>query len=191
MFLRGRDHPLVAALNDHIAAGLELRGFLTAHVDLLAAVEQHEDSHTGRLHLDEEFLQRRAVALLRWVGAHDGLRQLPLGMFADGPAAAAALLGAAAVPAQVRAVVCLDGRVDLAAGRFSAVNADTLLLVGEAGTHLADLNRQAALHIAGARLELVPDATQCHDTPRAISQVAWRTVEWFSHVIAPAVGTRE
>ena len=48
----------------------------------------------------------------------------------------------------------------------------------------ADLNRRAHRHIAGARLELVPHATHRYDDTRAITFVAWRTVEWFSTLFA-------
>ena len=64
------------------------------------------------------------------------------------------------------------------------IRADTLLLVAEGNTHIADLNRTAQLHIAGARLELVPHATHHYDDTSAITHVAWRTVEWFSTLCA-------
>ena len=186
LFLRSRSHGRPTALDEYIAAGLEVRGFASAQVNLLAAEEQAADDRTACLHLDPGFLRARASAVLRWIGAHAALRELPLGLFADGAAAAAALFGAADSPERVRAVVCLDGRVDLAEAAYHAVHTDTLLLVAEGNTHLTDLNRHAQMHIASARLELVPNATHRYDDPRAISHVAWRTIEWFSHVMAPA-----
>ena len=183
VFLRSRSEGRLTALEEHIAAGLEVRGFATVHINLLSKQEQDADDRTGCHHLDREFHRRRAAALLGWVDADPALRQLPLGIFADGAAAAAAL-EAAALPGRVRAIVCLDGRVDLAEPDYERIRADTLLLVAEGNTHMADLNRRAHRHIAGARLELVPHATHRYDDTRAITFVAWRTVEWFSTLFA-------
>jgi hypothetical protein len=184
VLLRSRPQGQLTSLEEFIAAGLEARGFATAQINLLSAEEQAADDRTGCHHLDREFHRTRAAAVLQWIGAHAGLRHLPLGIFADGAAAAAALLGAADSPDSVRAIVCLDGRVDLAQPGSSRVRANTLLLVAEGNTHVADLNRHALMHIPRARLELVPHATHQYDDPGAFSRVAWRTVEWFSHLVA-------
>jgi putative phosphoribosyl transferase len=184
VFLRSRAEGRLTSLEEYIAAGLEVRGFATVHVNLLSKQEQEADDRTGCHHLDREFHRTRAAAVLEWVGADTALRELPLGIFADGAAAAAALEAAAAFPDQVRAIVCLDGRVDLAEPDYGGIRADTLLLVAEGNTHIADLNRTAQLHIAGARLELVPHATHHYDDTSAITHVAWRTVEWFSTLCA-------
>ena len=183
VFLRTRPEGRLTSVEEHIAAGLEVRGFATVHINLLSKQEQDADDRTGCHHLDREFHRRRAEALLGWVDANPALRPLPLGLFADGAAAAAAL-EAAALPGRVRAIVCLDGRVDLAEPDYGDIRADTLLLVAEGNTHIADLNRQAQMHISGARLELVPHATHRYDDARAITYVAWRTVEWFSKLSA-------
>jgi putative phosphoribosyl transferase len=183
VFLRSRSEGGLTSLEEEIAAGLEVREFATAQINLLSSREQETDARTGRHHLDPAFHRTRGEAVLRWTSAHAGLRHLPIGLFADGPAAAAALLGAASAPGRVRGIVCLDGRVDLAEPDLAAIRTDTLLLVAEGSTHLADLNRHAAMQLAAARLELVPHGTHTYDDPRAISRLAWRTVEWFSHVL--------
>jgi len=172
VFLRSRSEGGLTSLEEEIAAGLEVREFATAQINLLSSREQETDARTGRHHLDPAFHRTRGEAVLRWTSAHAGLRHLPIGLFADGPAAAAALLGAASAPGRVRGIVCLDGRVDLAEPDLAAIRTDTLLLVAEGSTHLA-----------AARLELVPHGTHTYDDPRAISRLAWRTVEWFSHVL--------
>lgn len=191
VFLKSRPHGPVTALGEYIAAGLEVRGFATVQVNLLTADEQAADDADGRHRLDPEFLEARATAILDWVAAHPALAGRPLGLFADGHAAAAAILGAAARPDRVAAIVCLDGRLDLVERWYPAVRTATLLLVGEDSTHIADLNRHAHLHLAGARLELVPHASHRYVEPRAIAHIAWRSVEWFSHVLLPAPAPRQ
>jgi hypothetical protein len=189
VFLRSRRSGWLTSLNEYIAAGLEVRGFATVQINLLSALEQADDDRTGRRHLDREFHRTRAAAVLQWIGAHAELQLLPLGLFADGAAVATALLAAAAAPDRLRALVCLDGRVDLAEPDYRAIRTDTLLLVADANTHVADLNRHAQMHIRGARLELVPDATHEYDEAGALSHVAWRTVEWFSQVLTHGTDT--
>ena len=184
VFLRSRPESRLTALEEYIAAGLNVRGVATAQVNLLSHEEQAADDRTACHHLDREFHRARAMAVLQWVGAHAALCQLPLGIFADGAAAAAALEAAAVSPGQVRSLVCLDGRVDLAEPVYGDIRTETLLLVAEGNTHIADLNRRAQMRIAGARLEFVPHATHRYDDTRAIAHVAWRTVEWFSRLSA-------
>ena len=190
-FLRSRQNSPSTAISEYIGAGLDVRGLATVQINLLSPQEHAADEPAARLRLDARFLQARATAVLDWIAAHPSLAGRPLGLFADGHAAAAALLGAAARPDRVRAIVCLDGRLDLAGPCDVSLRTDTLLLVGEENTHVADLNRRARLHLSRARLELVPHATHRYDEPQALTHISWRTVEWFSHALLPGRERRQ
>ena len=73
------------------------------------------------------------------------------------PGAAAALIAAAKLPNDVRAVVSRGGRPDLAGESLVKVEAPTLLIVGGDDIEVLELNRQALKRIhAEKKLEIVP-----------------------------------
>ena len=114
------------------------------------------------------------------------LRGLPIGYFGASAGGGAALAAAAMNPWDVRAIVCLGGRPDLASEWFSAVEAPTLLLVGSHDPQVVELN-----HIAMARMKctvelcLFPGLGQSFDGPGTLNYVVRQVTQWFKRYLNP------
>lgn len=114
------------------------------------------------------------------------LQQIPLGLFAAGVAAAAALQLAARRPQQIRAIVSRGGRPDLASDVLGDVRAPTLLLVGAADPEVLALNRQAFARLrCDKRIDVVPRATHLFLEAGALDVVAQHAGDWFSAHLKP------
>lgn len=164
-----------------IATHLGRAGFGTLLVDLLTPWEsaQHHAS------LDVRLLADRLFAVTRWAVAQPELSHLPVGYFATGATAAAALMAAAEVNL-VGAVVSCGGRPDLAAGWLPQVNTPTLLIVGTRDTALRSENLRAGKALpAAAELATVPGTSQRFDQPTTLDEVTDLATMWFVHHLPP------
>ncbi len=112
-------------------------------VDLLSPGEAVRDEQTAELRFDIPLLTRRLVIATRWARANKDLAGLPFGYFGASTGAAAALIAAAEIPEEVRAIVSRGGRPDLAGGALGKVRTPTLLIVGGNDSVVIDLNRKA------------------------------------------------
>jgi pimeloyl-ACP methyl ester carboxylesterase len=146
---------------------------------------------TAELRFDIRLLATRVAALTDWLADHEGTAGLGLGYFGASTGAAAALIGAAARPHQVEAVVSRGGRPDLAGDSLHSVRQPTLLIVGGRDEVVIDLNRSALQQLAGeARLEIVPGAGHLFEEPGALEQVARLARDWFAHHLLRGVPSR-
>lgn len=168
-----REHPRHQRLADALVdAGL---GALT--LDYLTEDERHSahDRYDTDLHA-RRLLAARDFAQVQWAD-----RCARLGYFASGSAAAAAVQAAAMRPAGVQAVVCLQGRPDMAGCWLSSLEAPTLLVVDQADAGLRVCNTTAAGRITAP--------SQVHAIPRLVEDGQARAVEeavrWFSRHLAP------
>jgi hypothetical protein len=142
-----------------MADGLTGARFATLLVDLLGA---EADRVTEGVGVDARVLGDRLVAAIDWLALEAVVgdlppivRRLPLGCYATGVGAAAAMIAAVRRPDRVAAIVAHDGRPDLGGSALSEVPAATLLLVDGAQPDLVDLNRRAERAMAGqARLDV-------------------------------------
>lgn len=125
-------------------------------------------------------LTGRVVALTRWTRDDPDLAVLPVGYFATGLGAAAALRAAAELDGEIAAVVCSQGRADLAGAGVAAVTAATLLVVGGADPVALDRNGgiEPLLRCRSA-LEIVPGATRRFDEVGAVDRVVDLATAWF------------
>ena len=96
--------------NAHVAAGLNRAGFATLLIDLLTLAEEADRANV----FDIELLGSRLAIAVEWAGRRSELRSLPVGLFGASTGAGAALLAAAKMPENVKAVVSRGGRPDLA-----------------------------------------------------------------------------
>jgi putative phosphoribosyl transferase len=103
-----------------------------------------------------------------------------VGYFGASTGAAAALLAAADLGDEIRAVVSRGGRPDLAEARLGEVTAPTLLVVGGDDWSVLDLNDRAAASLRCPYvLEIVPRATHLFEEPGALERVAELAGGWF------------
>lgn len=125
-------------------------------------------------------LAGRLTGITRWLLWHPASRGLPVGYLGAGAAAAAALWAAAAEPrVPVAAIVCQDGRPDLAWPQLGSVRSPALLIVGGADQVLLGLNRQARQQFrCESELAVIPGASRL-DERRAREHVAKLAADWF------------
>jgi dienelactone hydrolase len=187
LFAHGSGSDRHSPRNRAVADTLNAAGFATLLIDLLTSAEEEVDRGSGRYRFDIGLLARRLIAAVEWL-RRGGAPPVPIGLFGASTGAAAALVTAAARPADVAAVVSRGGRPDLAGPALPRVHAPTLLIVGGADRQVLELNRQA-LELLGAsqkQLVVVPGASHLFEEPGALDRAAELAVDWFSHYLAGA-----
>jgi len=163
-----------------VAGELHNAGLATVLADLLTPEEERVDQRSAEFRFDIRLLAQRVVALTDWLADDEAITDLGLGYFGASTGAAAALIGAAARPDRIAAVVSRGGRPDLAADHLPHVRQPTLLIVGGNDDVVIELNRSAHRRLAGdARLEIVPGAGHLFEEPGALEQVARLAAGWF------------
>lgn len=169
----GRHSPRNAA----VASALRRAGLGILLMDLLSEDEDYDTSRRFDIHL----LAHRLGLAADWLGDHSDTRSLPLFLFGASTGAAAALVLAAARPAEVAAVVSRGGRPDLAGDDvLAAVRAPTLFIVGELDAEVIVLNHHA-YQLLGAEkhMDIVPGASHLFEEPGRLDVVATLAARWF------------
>jgi putative phosphoribosyl transferase len=180
LFVHGSGSSRHSPRNRYVAGELQTAGLATVLVDLLTPEEERIDARTAEFRFDIGLLADRVMGLTDWLGDNEATAALDLGYFGASTGAAAALMGAAARPGRVRAVVSRGGRPDLAEKSLHLVRQPTLLIVGERDEVVIDLNRKALQLLGGeARLELVPGAGHLFEEPGTLEHVARLACGWF------------
>lgn len=183
VFAHGSGSSRLSPRNRAVAHSLQQAGLATLLLDLLTADEDGD----RQLVFDIPFLADRLGDAIRWATAAPATRALSLGLFGASTGAAAALVAAAAHPAQVAAVVSRGGRPDLAAAALDEVRAPTLLLIGGLDHEVLALNRSAQRHLrCPSELVVIPGATHLFEEPGALESVTQHATSWLlEHLEAP------
>ncbi len=182
LFAHGSGSSRKSSRNRQVAELLHEAGLATLLFDLLTEEEGTIDDTTRELRFDINLLSKRLIGATRWARVHDELVGLKLGYFGASTGAAAALIAAAELGAQINAVVSRGGRPDLAGDALAAVRAPSLLIVGGEDREVLGLNEQALAKLGAAekKLELVPGATHLFEEPGALDQAASLACDWFT-----------
>lgn len=182
IFAHGSGSSRHSRRNRFVAQILNEAGLGTMLIDLLTEQEEIVDDQTAQLRFDIPFLGRRLVAITDWVVQQSTFAKLTTGYFGASTGAAAALLGAAARPAIVKAVVSRGGRPDLAGEALGRVIAPTLFIVGGEDSTVLELNRAAMKQLPRGtkrQLEVIPGATHLFEEPGTLLQAAMLARAWF------------
>ncbi|HEY3203523.1 MAG TPA: dienelactone hydrolase family protein [Thermoanaerobaculia bacterium] len=191
LFAHGSGSSRHSPRNRAVASELQAGGLATLLLDLLTPEEEAVDEQTAELRFDITLLAKRLVDVTRWLTEEARTRKLPVGYFGSSTGGGAALVAAAALPGDVRAVVSRGGRPDLAGPALSGVKAPTLLIVGGDDTTVLALNREALERIpAEKELAIIPHATHLFPEPGALAEVARLASEWFQRHLAGEVPRR-
>jgi pimeloyl-ACP methyl ester carboxylesterase len=184
LFVHGSGSSRHSPRNRYVAGELQTIGLATVLADLLNAEEERLDARTAKLRFDIGLLAARVIALTDWLAEDEHTAGLSVGYFGASTGAAAALIGGAARPGQVKAIVSRGGRPDLAGEDLHLVRQPTLLIAGGSDEVVIDLNRRALQQLTGeARLEIIPGAGHLFEEPGALEQVAGLARDWFgSHL---------
>ena len=183
VFAHGSGSSRHSPRNQLVARHLRDEGLATLLIDLLTPEEEFVDEQTREFRFDIEMLGQRLIAIIDWLRERGGSEALPMGLFGASTGAGAALMAAAARPAEVRAVVSRGGRPDLAGAALPLVQAPTLLIVGGDDEPVIELNREALAEMhAPVHLEIVPGATHLFEEPGTLEHVAELAASWFVSV---------
>ncbi len=177
VFVHGSGSSRHSPRNRYVAEQLNQAGLGTLLFDLLTSHEELDRANV----FDVERLASRLIAVTAWLRQQPGAEQVPLGYFGASTGAAAALWAATDPTVQVDAIVSRGGRPDLAEARLAAVQAPTLLIVGDQDEATLGLNRAAQHRLrCENRLAIVPGATHLFEEPGALQTVTRLSREWFS-----------
>ena len=177
VFAHGSGSSRRSPRNVQVAERLQAGGFGTLVFDLLTEVEARD---RGKV-FDIALLAARLEGTVGWLRGEQEAGDLAIAFFGASTGAAAALVAAAHLAADVAAVVSRGGRPDLAGEALAAVTAPTLLIVGGADRQVLELNRQAQARMrCEARLEIVPGATHLFEEPGALERVAELAAAWLA-----------
>jgi putative phosphoribosyl transferase len=176
LFAHGSGSGRFSPRNNAVAHVLQEAGLATLLADLLS----EQEAQDRRYVFDIGLLARRLMDCTCWAQRQDVTQGLPIGYFGASTGAGAALVAAAQLGAEVRAVVSRGGRPDLAKGFLKDVRSPILLIVGGNDEPVIGLNEQALAQIQSVReLIIVSGATHLFEEPGALEQVAQLARDWF------------
>jgi dienelactone hydrolase len=181
LFAHGSGSGRFSPRNTYVARLMNNRGMATLLMDLLTAGEEAVDEQTGEFRFDIDLLARRLIDATVWLGQNPGTASLAIGYFGASTGAAAALIAAAKLPNDVKAVVSRGGRPDLASEHLAKLKAPTLLIVGGDDFEVLEMNKNALRLIRGEKkLEVVPGATHLFEEPGKLQEAAELAIDWFA-----------
>lgn len=174
---RGRANPRNLMLSDM----LNEAGIATMLCDLLTSEEEVIAGLTGDYRQDYAMQSVRLMALTDWSAAQPELRTLPIGYFAAGTAAAAALCAANARPELVKAMVMRSGRPDLAWEELTECRTPTLMIAGERDTPIRAMHWVALRQLAAEHKDIfvLPGAGHLFVEQGALEAVGEHAKTWF------------
>ena len=197
IFAHGSGSSRHSPRNIFVADALHQFRCATLLMDLLT----ERESADRRNVFDIDLLGHRVVEVTRWAKGNLDLHtaslklatasrlrrpqasSLPVAYFGASTGAAAALVAAAELVHQIKAVVSRGGRPDLAGAALPRITAPTLLLVGSLDEQVLDLNRQAQARMSAAdetKLVVIPGASHLFEEPGTLEQVAQSAGEWIA-----------
>ena len=185
LFAHGSGSSRFSTRNTQVAREINAAGIATLLIDLLTQEEEAVDEFTGEFRFNIDLLAQRLVHATEWVKKNPNTKSLVVGYFGASTGAAAALIAAAKLPEQVKAIVSRGGRPDLAGQHLPNVKAPTLLIVGGDDAQVIELNKQASQQMkTQKKIVVVPGATHLFEEPGKLEEVARLAISWFSKHIA-------
>ncbi|MDB5050854.1 MAG: alpha/beta hydrolase [Fibrobacteres bacterium] len=172
-----RDQKLAAYMNEE--------GYAALLLDLLTSHEESVAASTDGLSHDIPTLAQRLIDTSEWLTWNRDTSTLKVGYFGTGIGAAAALIAAAGLPSLVQAVVCLEGRPDLAGPSLPELKAPTLLIAASRDESVLQFNRSALEAMTCERsMEIIPGAGHRFEETGALDEVARLSRAWFDRHLA-------
>jgi len=180
IFAHGSGSSRHSSRNQWVAKNLNQAGIATLLLDLLTDEEEFIDRDTACYRFNIPLLAKRLLVATQWAKTELATRQLAIGYFGASTGAGAALIAAAELPTDIRAVVARGGRPDLAGDALAKVKAPVLLIVGGNDDTVIELNQQAQEQMCTiSKLEIVPGATHLFSEPGTLERVADLAQAWF------------
>ncbi len=180
LFAHGSGSSRHSPRNQFVAQTIRQAGIGTLLFDLLTREEEAVDLQTRHLRFDIGLLAERLVEATNWLKRESDTWDLNVGYFGASTGGGAALVAAAQLGSDVKAVVSRGGRPDLAGAALPKVTAPTLLIVGERDEPVIEMNEEALAQLnCEKELKIVPRATHLFEEPGALEKVARLATDWF------------
>lgn len=181
VFAHGAGSSRFSPRNNFVAEEIRKVGVGTLLFDLLT--EEEDEIYENRF--DIPLLADRLKIVTEWIKKQKETKNLNIGYFGSSTGAAAAIIGAADVGPDIKAVVSRGGRPDLAGGALPKIKSPTLLIVGGDDFGVIELNQEAFdLMECEKKLEIVPGATHLFEEPGTLEEVAHLAAEWFKEYLS-------
>jgi putative phosphoribosyl transferase len=175
--------------NEELSLALNSIHMATVMVDLLTPKEAAEHSYR----FDVETLASRLMLLIRHLENQEGLISLPMGIYGTGTGAAGALLAAARMPREIKALVCANGLTELVRNLLGSVQTPTLFLSDHYEESILKQNAQASRLInPKSDFKIVRRAELPPNQFDADYETILKAVDWFlDHLISDALRSNE
>ena len=170
--------------SDNLVIGtLQRHLFATVVVDLLSSSESQDYADAFDLGLISE----RLSIVTDWSVHSALLENLPIGFYVAGTASAAAMAITGGNEEVVKAIVSLDGRVDLAEPFIGKLKVPTLLIVSLANHSLHSVNESVFLRmVCHKELAEMPPASNTFTKPDWSARAAVLSVRWYNRYLKRA-----
>lgn len=189
--------------NQALAAALNRAGLATFLTDLLDRDEDQWEASAAKTRYDLELLTSRLRTVVdRLARLEVEVAALPVAVFGTGTAGAAAIRAAAEEPptataapppprpGRIDAVVCRNGRPDLATDLVADPPVPALFLVAEHDPEGYERHRDAGLGLGGrAELMVLPGTSDLVDDPASVEAAALTAAAWLVARLDPGGGT--
>jgi dienelactone hydrolase len=183
-FAHGSGSSRFSPRNQHVAKTFNENNLATLLIDLLTVEEEQIDLSTAEYRFNIGLLAERLISATEWLKLDPSTQNMAFGYFGASTGAAAALIAAAKLQGDIKAVVSRGGRPDLAGDFLGQVKAPTLMLVGGDDTEVIELNKQALdLITSEKKLIIIPGATHLFEEPGKLDEVAEFSVDWFKRYL--------
>jgi len=183
IFAHGSGSSRLSPRNSLVAGVLQKAGMGTLLFDLLTAKE--DEIYENRF--DIPLLTGRLKAATLWVKGQPETAKLQIGYFGASTGTAVALVAAAYLGKEIKAIVSRGGRPDLAGNALGKVIAPALLIVGGEDRVVIELNKKAFDMIkAEKQLKIIPGATHLFEEPGTLEAVARLAADWFKQYLITA-----
>jgi len=180
LFVHGSGSSRMSPRNQYVARALNQACFSTLLFDLLTKEEEEIDIFTAEFRFDIRLLTNRLIKVTEWIKENSETKNLNIGYFGASTGAAAALLAAAQLPKDIKAIVSRGGRPDLADAGLKNVKAPTLLIVGGEDYPVIQMNSSALEQLpCEKKMVIVPGATHLFEEPGKLEKVAELAQNWF------------
>lgn len=180
IFSHGSGSSRLSKRNIFVATQLQKKGMATLLFDLLT--EEEDKDYSARFNI--ELLTKRLVEVTEWLNHEPWTAHLNKGFFGASTGAASALLAAAQLGDEIKAVVSRGGRVDMAGEKLGKVVAPTLFIVGGDDEVVLQLNEKAFVRLnCEKHLDIISGASHLFEEPGKMEEVARLSAEWFSEYL--------
>ncbi len=189
LFAHGSGSSRHSPRNQFVAQTISQAGIGTLLFDLLTREEEAVDLQTRHLRFDIGLLAERLVEATNWLKRESDTWDLNVGYFGASTGGGAALVAAAQLGSDVKAVVSRGGRPDLAGAALPKVTAPTLLIVGERDEPVIEMNEDALAKLnCEKELKIVANATHLFEEPGTLEEAARLATDWFRRHLSAESG---